>query len=61
MGSIASFIGAGGLGTAVFRGITMNNQAMTFAGSLLIALLALAADFVLGLAEKHYKKKRRMD
>lgn len=61
VGSIASFIGAGGLGTAVFRGITMNNQAMTFAGSLLIALLALAADFVLGLAEKHYKKKRRMD
>ena len=34
---------------------------MTFAGSLLIAALALAADLLLGLAEKIYKKKRRMD
>ena len=41
LAGIASFIGAGGLGVAVYRGITTNNQTMTIAGSLLIALLAL--------------------
>ena len=61
MGGIASFVGAGGLGVAIYRGITIYDPAMTFAGSLLIAALALAADLLLGLAEKIYKKKRRMD
>lgn len=60
MTGIASFIGAGGLGVAVFRGITINNIAMTVAGSILIALFALLCDFVIGRLEKHYKKKRRM-
>ncbi|MDO5602959.1 MAG: ABC transporter permease [Oscillospiraceae bacterium] len=61
VGGIASYIGAGGLGVAIYRGITIYNPAMTFAGSLLIALLALGSDFLLGLAEKHYKKKRRLN
>ena len=60
MTGIASFIGAGGLGVAVFRGITINNFAMTVAGSILIAAFALLCDFVLGRVEHHYKKKRRM-
>ena len=38
---IASFVGAGGLGVAIYRGITIYNPAMTAAGSILIALLAL--------------------
>ena len=42
---IAAFIGAGGLGVAIYRGITTNNTAMTLAGSILIALLALLADW----------------
>ena len=49
---IASFIGAGGLGVAIYRGITINNSAMTIAGSLLIAVLALVVDILLGLIEK---------
>ena len=40
LAGIASFIGAGGLGVAIYRGITTNNAAMTIVGSLLIALLA---------------------
>ncbi|MBR5381101.1 MAG: ABC transporter permease [Oscillospiraceae bacterium] len=60
VGGIASFIGAGGLGVAIYRGITIYNPAMTFAGSLLIALTAIAADLLLGAAEKSYKRKRRM-
>ena len=39
--AIAAFIGAGGLGVAIYRGITIYNPALTFAGSVLIALLAL--------------------
>ncbi len=49
---IAAFIGAGGLGGSHHRGITTNNSAMTIAGSLLIALLALLADWCKD-AEKH--------
>lgn len=54
--AIASFIGAGGLGVAIYRGITIYDTAMTFSGSLLIALLAIVSDFLLGLAEKKIKK-----
>jgi osmoprotectant transport system permease protein len=53
LAGIASFIGAGGLGVAIYRGITTNNTAMTLAGSLLTALLALIVDLLIGLLEKH--------
>ena len=52
LGGIASFIGAGGLGVAIYRGITTNNKAMTLTGSLLIALLAIAADSLIGVLER---------
>lgn len=52
MGGIASFIGAGGLGAAIYRGITTYNMTLTAAGSLLIALLALFSDWLLSKAEK---------
>ena len=58
---IASFIGAGGLGVAIYRGITTNNMAMTVAGSLLIALMALFFDFALGRLERHIRNKRRLE
>ena len=52
LAGIASFIGAGGLGVAIYRGITTNNPALTIAGSLLIAVLALVVEGVLGFAER---------
>lgn len=52
MGGIASFIGAGGLGVAIYRGITTYNMTLTAAGSVLIALLALLSDWLLSKAEK---------
>lgn len=55
LAGIASFIGAGGLGVAIYRGITTNNTAMTMAGSLLIAILALVMDFIIGLIERKIK------
>ena len=60
-GSIAAFIGGGGLGEAIFRGITMYNVEMTFSGALLLVLLALACDYSLSFLEKHIKKKWRMN
>ena len=55
--AIAAFIGAGGLGVAIYRGITLYNTALTFGGSLLIALLALVSDLLLGRLEKKLKRR----
>ena len=55
--AIAAFIGAGGLGVAIYRRITIYNPALTFAGSVLIALLALIADLLLGILENYVKKR----
>lgn len=60
LAGIAAFIGAGGLGVAIYRGITTNNSTLTVAGSLLIAILALATDGLVGRYERHIKKKRKL-
>ena len=57
LGAIASFIGAGGLGVAIWRGITTNFPEMTFVGSLLVAGLAFVVDFILGLVERLMKNQ----
>lgn len=57
LAGIASFIGAGGLGVAIYRGITTNNSAMTMTGSLLIAVLALVVDSLLGFIERRMKMR----
>lgn len=54
LGGIASFIGAGGLGVCIYRGITTNNTLLTIAGSLLIAVLAIVFDFIIGVIQKRY-------
>ena len=58
LAGIASFIGAGGLGVAIYRGITTNNKAMILSGSLLIALLAIIVDFLIGMIEKHVDRHK---
>ncbi|MGB5824493.1 MAG: ABC transporter permease [Proteocatella sp.] len=52
LAGIASFIGAGGLGVAIYRGITTNNSTLTIAGSILIAVIAIISDSIFALAEK---------
>ncbi|NLY82973.1 MAG: ABC transporter permease [Clostridiales bacterium] len=51
LGGIASFIGAGGLGVAIYRGISTYFPEMIIAGSLLVALLAIVTDGILQLVE----------
>lgn len=55
--AIASFIGVGGLGKAIWRGISLNNLSMTVAGSVLVALLAILVDLILGYLEKQVLKR----
>ncbi len=45
--TIAAYIGAGGLGVLIFRGITSVYPEMIIAGALPVAILALFADLVL--------------
>ncbi|HAX98820.1 MAG TPA: ABC transporter permease [Candidatus Atribacteria bacterium] len=55
--TIAAFIGAGGLGVLIFRGITTYNTQLTVAGSILVAVLAVGADGILGFIEKKLLQK----
>lgn len=52
LAGIASFVGAGGLGVAIYRGITTNNDVLILIGSILIAALALLVDGVLSIFGK---------
>jgi osmoprotectant transport system permease protein len=53
--TVAAAVGAGGLGTYIFRGLRQNDNNLLVAGALASALLALLCDFALGQIEKSYK------
>jgi osmoprotectant transport system permease protein len=53
--TIAAAIGAGGLGSFIFRGVALVNDALLLAGAIPAALLAILADFLLGLIERRLK------
>jgi len=55
--TIAAAIGAGGLGTYIFRGVSMVDNQLILAGAIPAAILALLADFLLGLAERWLSPK----
>ncbi|HUI42398.1 MAG TPA: ABC transporter permease [Terriglobia bacterium] len=55
--TIAAAIGAGGLGEYIFRGLAMVNNNLILAGAIPAALLALGADFILGLAERSLRPR----
>ena len=57
LATIAAAIGAGGLGVFIFRGIATINNQLLLAGAIPAALMALAADFGLGLVEEHLSKR----
>lgn len=53
--TIAAAVGAGGLGVYIFRGLRQYDNNLLLAGALSSALLALVADFLLGLVERRQK------
>lgn len=56
--TIAAAIGAGGLGELIFRGVASVDNGLVLAGAIPAALLALAADAMLGFAEKRLAVRR---
>jgi osmoprotectant transport system permease protein len=56
--TIAAAIGAGGLGEFIFRGLAMVNNQLILAGAIPAALLALIADFLLGVCERRWQPAR---
>ncbi len=52
IGAIASYVGAGGLGEFIFRGISRYNKDMILTGAICVSVLAIAADLILKLVEK---------
>ena len=64
--TIAAAVGAGGLGVYIFRGLRQYDNNLLLAGAVPAALMALAADFSLGLLEKRFSvegkvKKRNLN
>ena len=55
--TLATLIGAGGLGEPIISGLGVYDKPLIFAAAALSMLLALAADFLLGLLEKAFFKK----
>lgn len=53
--TIAAAIGAGGLGTFIFRGVAMVSDAVILAGAIPAAALALLADAGLGILERRLR------
>ena len=50
--TIAAAIGAGGLGSFIFRGVALVNDSLLLAGAIPAALLAIGADVLLGRLER---------
>ncbi len=57
--TLASYIGAGGLGEFIFGGIALNNTNMILAGAIPAALLAILFDFILSKVQRLKFKKLR--
>jgi osmoprotectant transport system permease protein len=53
--TIAAAIGAGGLGTFIFRGVALVSDSLLLAGAIPAALLAILADVLLGRLERRLK------
>jgi osmoprotectant transport system permease protein len=53
--TIAAAIGAGGLGTFIFRGVALVSDELLLAGAIPAALLAILADLLLGFVERRLR------
>jgi len=55
--TLAAFTNAGGLGQFINTGIALNRTPILLTGSVLTAVLALASDWLLGIAERYLRPK----
>jgi len=56
--TLAAFIGAGGLGDFIVRGLAVNNNALVLLGAVPAALLALALDRLLYIVQRRLERRR---
>ena len=52
--SLASYIGAGGLGDFILSGISLYQSDLIFAGTIPVTIMALLADYLLGKVEVYF-------
>lgn len=50
--TLASYIGAGGLGDFIFNGLNLYNPSLIIGGTIPVTILAILADYLLGKLEK---------
>lgn len=55
--AIATYIGAGGLGTFIARGISQSDSRQLIVGALAVSLLAMIADTILAMIQKKFTPK----
>ena len=55
--AIAAFIGAGGLGVPIFRGITNGRMDLIIIGAVCVSLLALIVDGIMNLVERRLTRR----
>lgn len=55
--AIATYIGAGGLGTFIARGISQSDSRQLIVGALAVSLLAIVADTILAMIQKKFTPK----
>ncbi len=58
LATIAAAIGAGGLGEFIFRGVAVVDSQLILAGAIPAAIMALTADFALGVLERRLTLKK---
>lgn len=56
--TLVAFIGAGGLGEFINRGLALSNTRLIFLGAIPAAIMALLVDFLLGIVEKVFDPKQ---
>lgn len=57
--TLASYIGAGGLGDFIFNGLNLYNPSLIIGGTIPVTILAILADYLLGLFEKKVTPKTK--
>lgn len=58
---LAGLIGAGGLGELILAALSLNDKPLVIASSVMAMILALGADFIIGLFEKLFLNKGRVE
>lgn len=59
--TLASYIGAGGLGDLIFSGLSLFQPELIIGGTIPVILLSLVSDYLLGLLEKHITPKQQRE